>query len=412
MCTGHKTILLFISALLLLPRAVMAEQYRSKLLLNPGQELTESADVSIRELEASFNDMQRDYSKASAGTQLARHYVQQGEYEKAIDYYQSALSTQGLAQVVQADLRRELADVYLQMKLPQQALDTLQPLGAIEHYSEPALLLTYGRVQFALGNYLRVADALDRLLILTQPEQQALYQQIVALAYSIQDYERSAATLKVLLQRYPQHAEYWFQLVSMLLKRGQNQQALEYLMVARMQGIAFSEQNTLLLASLYTANGNPYTGAKTLQEAMLSGAVTPTGERYQTLFEYWLQAQEREPATRALAQAAKLTADAELYLYWAHLLLEQAQWAEMNVVVRELCECALDPRLTGRANVMLGISEYRLGNKSVAYRAFANATLSGGVNTQAGHWLAKLEAEGVEGTQPSSASGPCQPATP
>lgn len=390
----------------------MAEQYRSKLLLNPGQALTESAEVSIRELEARFNEMQRDYSKASAGTQLARHYVQQGDYQKAVDYYQSALSTQGLAEVVQADLRRELADVYLQMKQPQQALDSLKPLGAIEHFTEPALLLTYGRVQFALGDYLQVADALDRLLELARPEQQLLYQQMVVLAYGIQDYERSAAALKALLQQYPQQSEYWFQLVSVLLKQGQDELALDYLLVARMQAVPFSEQNTLLLAGLYAANGNPYAGAKTLQEALASGVVIPVGEHYRTLFEYWLQAQERERATKALAQAARLTADGELYLYWAHLLLEQTRWTEMNAVVHELCEADVDPRLTGRANLMLGISEYRLGNKSAAYKAFANATLSGGVNSQAGHWLTKLEAEGVGGVQPSSASGPCRPATP
>ena len=139
-------------------------------------------------------------------------------------------------------------------------------------------------------------------------------------------------------------------LVSVLLKQGQDELALDYLLVARMQAVPFSEQNTLLLAGLYAANGNPYAGAKTLQEALASGVVIPVGEHYRTLFEYWLQAQERERATKALAQAARLTADGELYLYWAHLLLEQTRWTEMNAVVHELCEADVDPRLTVRAN--------------------------------------------------------------
>ena len=140
--------------------------------------------------------------------------------------------------------------------------------------------------------------------------------------------------------------------------------------------------------------------------------VAESGDHYRLLFEYWLQARERERALAALARAARLSGDAELFLYWAQQLMEQARWGEMNGVIRELCQAGIGPRYVGRANLMLGISEYGLGKKAAAYRAFANATLSGGVNTQAGHWLTKLESEGVQGRVAASVSGPCQAAVP
>lgn len=408
---GYGKVLIIV-VLLALSGTAGAQQYRSKLLLNPGRALSESAAASIDELEARFADIEQDYARASAGSQLARHHVQQGNYEKAIAYYQSALSAQGLAPIVQADLRRELAEVYLHTRQPAQSLEALQALGSWETFSDPDVLLTYGRAQSMLGNYLAVADCLDRLLQLASPEQQGLYQRMVVLAYGIQDYQRSAAILEGLLEHYPGQADYWFQLVSVLLKLGQHLSALDYLLMAQWQGITFSQQNILLLAGLHATQGNPYAGAKVLEQALDTGVVAESGDHYRLLFEYWLQARERERALAALARAARLSGDAELFLYWAQQLMEQARWGEMNGVIRELCQAGIGPRYVGRANLMLGISEYGLGKKAAAYRAFANATLSGGVNTQAGHWLTKLESEGVQGRVAASVSGPCQAAVP
>ena len=89
---GYGKVLIIV-VLLALSGTAGAQQYRSKLLLNPGRALSESAAASIDELEARFADIEQDYARASAGSQLARHHVQQGNYEKAIAYYQSALST-------------------------------------------------------------------------------------------------------------------------------------------------------------------------------------------------------------------------------------------------------------------------------------------------------------------------------
>lgn len=388
---------------------VNAEQYRSKLLLNPGQSLSEDASVSIEQLEGQFKNIRQQYGRASAGMQLARHYVQAGEYEKAVAYYRAALDAEGLSELVNADLRREMAEVYLAMTEPKLALEVLAGLGEPAQISDTETLLVYARTHYALNDYLTVATMLERLFELTEPEQEDLSQQMMALAYGIQEFELCTRLLERLL-KFNNKSEYWFQMASVQLKRGQPSQALAYLTLARLQGIPFDEQNLLLLSSLYASQGDPYQAAQILEQALAAGAVHASGENYRRVFDYWLQAREMKPALLALQHAATLTRNGELYLYWAHLLMGQQDWQQMNQVLVEFCSKSVAATLLGRAYLMLGISEYKLSRPQRAYGAFANATLVGGANELAGQWLQRLEAEGVVGDIPARPSGACRAA--
>ncbi|WP_290577070.1 tetratricopeptide repeat protein [Ketobacter sp.] len=389
-----------------------AEQYRSKLLLNPQTSLTESARLSISELEAGFKSLSSAYAKASVGSQLARHFVQQGDYEKAIEYYQSALQADALAPLVALELRRELAEIYLLDGQPRQARLVLQVRGPVNTLTDASLVLTQARIQFALGEYLPVADTLEyfmQIAPLVQAATVPLYQQVVALAYGIQDFALCSRALKLLLEHDPANPEYWSQMVSLQLKQQDTAAALQYLMLARRQGLLRDEANGLLLSSLYVLQGNPFAGAQLLQQEMEQGIVAASGEHYKRLFEYWWQAREQGPALSALAQAAQRTGEAPLYLFWAQTLMQQSRWPEMQQALLQLCQKPVAAEYLSRANLLLGISRYELDQPELAFQAFASATLTGGANTQAGHWLRKLEAEGVNGSLPARPSGPCQP---
>ncbi|MEE2729495.1 MAG: tetratricopeptide repeat protein [Pseudomonadota bacterium] len=402
-----------------------AEQYRSKLLLNPQTSLTESARVSISELEAGFKSLSSAYAKASVGSQLARHFVQQGDYEKAIEYYQSALQADALAPLVALELRRELAEIYLLDRQPRQARLVLEPLvlepqvrqprGPVNTLTDASLVLTQARIQFALGEYLPVADTLEyfmQIAPLLQAATVPLYQQVVALAYGIQDFALCSRASKLLLEHDPANPEYWSQMVSLQLKQQDTAAALQYLMLARRQGLLRDEANGLLLSSLYVLQGNPFAGAQQLQQEMEQGIVAASGEHYKRLFEYWWQAREQGAALSALALAAQRTGEAPLYLFWAQTLMQQSRWPEMQQALLQLCQKPVAVEYLSRANLLLGISRYELDQPELAFQAFASATLTGGANTQAGHWLRKLEAEGVNGSLPARPSGPCQPRQP
>ncbi|RLU00011.1 MAG: hypothetical protein D9N11_13355 [Ketobacter sp.] len=415
MCDGKLSLPKFLCATLLFLSALLvaspgqAEQYRSKLLLNPQQSLSESARLSISEMESRFKELNSDYARASVGSQLARHFVQQGDYQKAIEYYQSALQADALSPLVAADLRRELAEIYLLDKQPQQALSVLQALGPVASLTDAKLALAYARVRYELGDYLKVAAALERFMQLSPGVDERQFQQVVALAYGIQDFDLCGRALKQLIEQDMATARYWSQMVSVLLKQNKVEQALHYLILARQLGLLQDQANSLLLSSLYASQGNPFTAAERLQQAMAQGIVVANGEHYKRLFEYWWQAREEQHALNALEQAAKLTGEAPLYLFWAQTLMQRAQWQKMNSAILQLCEQPIAAEHSGHANLLLGISLYEQGKKEAAFDAFASATLTGGVNAQAGNWLAKLESEGIKAPMPSRPKEPCKP---
>ena len=126
----HRLVFGILLTIIALP--LSAQQYRSKILVTPEGELGKGAELSIEELERQIGSIQAPYARSSAGRHLARHYLEQGEYEKAIDYYRQALEAEGLSDVANREMLRELAQVYLVKGDFASATRTLEQALAIE----------------------------------------------------------------------------------------------------------------------------------------------------------------------------------------------------------------------------------------------------------------------------------------
>ncbi len=375
--------------------AAIAEsgQYRSKVLLSPTGEMAKGAGLSIEELEQQIDAIDQPYAKSSAGRHLARHYVERGEYAKAIEYYETALAAQGLADIANREMLRELAQVHLLSKNYWAAANTLERVLAIDLVATVADFLLLARAQYKLDQYVPMVATLDsikekNLTLSTEQLHQAL-----ALYYGVGAYAQSEDILKQLLIQEPDNPKNWHLLVSVYLQGGKQREALDSLVLARRKFVPFSERDILLLANLQAATKNPLGAAQTLSRALAEREIESNGEHYRKLFEFWLQAREKSRAQLALAQAAQLTGDTELYLYLAQLQMDQKAWPEMNRTVLTACESQIDDRFVSRANLLLGISQLKLGDERAARRSFINASLIGGASEQAAQWLAFMKAE-------------------
>jgi tetratricopeptide (TPR) repeat protein len=378
-----------LTAVLLLAASlpVYAEQYRSKILVTPEGELGKGAELSIEELEQQIGSIQAPYARSSAGRHLARHYLQQGEYDKAIDYYQQALAAEGLSDVANREMLRELAQVYLVKGDYPAAARALDQALKLELVPEAADYLLLAQAYYRMKKYVNVVVTLDgigeRGLDLT-PQQM---HQAVALYYSAGAFAQCEGLLRRLLEIEPENPDNWHQLVSVYLQQNKRRQALDSLALAREKGVPFSEADVILLVDLHAVNENPYGAADILQRAIAANEVKGNAANYRKLFDLWFLARENERAQRALKQAARLSGDTELYLYLAQLLLEQRDWKALHETMLAACADPLEDRFVGKANVYLGISQLKLGDEAGARRSFINATLITGANVQAGQWL-------------------------
>lgn len=367
-------------------------QYRSKIRIDPNGDVSQGAGLSIDELERQISSITDSYARSSAGRHLARHYVEAGEYAKAIEYYKTALAADGLADVANREMLRELTQVYLLSEDYAAAASTMERALRLKlvHQADDYLLL--GQAYYRLGRLAQVVAALEPIreqgLKLTLSQKR----QALALYYQAGAYPQCEALLQELLVAEPNNPANWHQLTSVYLQQGKKKQALDQLTLAWEKSVPFREQDTILLADLHAVNGDPYGAAEILDAALVNKVVAANGLNYRKLFQYWLQARESERATAALVQAARLTGDIELYLYLAQLQMEQEAWQPMQQTMLAACSNQLQDKYVGRANLLLGISQLKLGAKEAARRSFINATLIGGASNQAGQWLDFMEA--------------------
>lgn len=368
-------------------------QYRSRIRLDPDNTLGQGAGIPVEELERQIGAITDAYAKSSAGRHLARHYVEQGDYPKAIEYYRTALAARGLSDIANREMLRELAQVYLLSENYAAAAESLEKALNIDLAASATDYLLLAQAYYRLGRLVQVVDALDRIreqgLTLTLEQKR----QALALYYQAGAYAQCELLLKQLLDAQPHNPDNWHQLASVYLQQGKRREALDQLTLAWEKSVPFREPDTLLFADLHAVNGNPLGAAEILDRALRAGAVEGSARNYRKLFEFWLQARERDRAVDALAQAASRSGETELYLYLAQLRMEQEDWQAMYQTMQAACARQLQDRFVSRANLLLGISQLKLGDRQAARRSFINATLIGGAGAQAGQWLEYMNAE-------------------
>ena len=368
-------------------------QYRSKVLITPDGEMDKGAELSIEELEKQIGSIQQPYAKSSAGRHLARHYVEAKEYGKAIEYYQEALAAQGLSDVANREMLRELAQVYLLQEDYKAAAKTLERALRIDLVPEVTDYLLLAQAHYKMSKFVAVVATLDRM----QEKQLTLstvqMRQALALYYAAGAYAQCEILLRRLLELEPNNPDNWHQLASVYLQQNKKRQALDQLALAWEKSVPFTGRDILLLADLQAYNKNPYGAAELLAEAMGRGKVERSGANYRKLFQFWLLAREKDKSGRALMKAAQLSGDIELYLYLAQLQMEQRDWQPMHQTMLAACADQLQDKYVSRANLLMGVSQLKLGDSVGARRSFINATLIGGANAQAGQWLEFMDAE-------------------
>jgi len=195
-------------------------QYRSKIRIDPDGGLGQDAGLSIDELEQQINSIGDSYAKSSAGRHLARHFVEAGEYDKAIEYYQTALAARGLSDIANREMLRELAQVYLLSENYAAATGALERALRIKLAPEVADYLLLAQAYYRLGNLVQVVAALDPLreqgLVLTTAQQR----QALALYYQAGAYAQCEQLLRQLLDAEPNNPDNWHQLASVYLQQG------------------------------------------------------------------------------------------------------------------------------------------------------------------------------------------------
>lgn len=393
--------------LLLASGASHAEQYRSQELVAPALSATEVK--SIEELEKGLASMPGSYGKASTARYLARHFAN-GNPDKAEQYYRTALQGDGLSDFAKQDVLAELAQVYLRQKKYPQLLEALEQRRALGGKDTTVLLVTQALAYTQVQQYAQAVTSADAALAAEKNPDATMLQQMLFVYFNSKAYAKAAQVQQRYLQLRPDDLAGWRQLAAIYLKLEQKGKAADALSVAYRQQLPLSEQDLYLLVELYARNGNPYAAARLLEQAIAQKRLPDTVDYREKLFTYWMMARERTQAITALQQALQLQPGLDRYLQLAQLQMEQQQWQAMKDSVVAACGEAVPDIYVSHANLLLGISELKLGNRTEARRAFINATLAGDDEAATAHeYLRYMEAEPATEQELETFEGICLP---
>ena len=392
---------------LLFPLLATAEQYRSRVYIDLEQDVTENVSLSVSELEQKLTTFQDDYTRSSAEQFLAKHYSQQKDYPKAIEHLESALARPGSADDTRRSLLLQLGRLYLLQKDYAKATSALQKAVDLPGINTAETYVLLAQLRFKNKQYTESAAALDKALLLEKDPPTDLLQSALGLYYSIGNYDKAARCMQQLVERDLNNAALWQQWISIYLKAGKHRDALNVMALAWEKGLAFREQDVLLMMDLYAINRIAGRGARVLEEAMQHGRVESNRNLNERLFKLWLQAGERDKAEQALEKAAQLGNDRELQLHLAQLYSEKEDWKKMQAMVMKACTTQLPDNLVSRANLLLGISQLKQGDAENARRSFINATFFGGELERANQWLNYMQAAPATEREKIGIAGPC-----
>lgn len=389
----------------LLTSAQAQDKYRSRVYLDMEADPTETVSLSVSELEQKLSTLQDGQVRANAERFLAKHYLGQKDYGKAISHIEQLLQRQGAA--APRELYLQLAQLHLLEKQFDAAASDLQRYlgsGPATNADVPLLL---AQIQYQRKQYVAAVDALDKAMAM-QPVMDAGFRQTaLAIYYGAGQYSRCAHIVRQQVAQDMNNAELWQQWVSLHLKAAEYGPALDAMALAWELGIPFREQDIKLLADLYAINQIPASGARKLESGISSGRVKATPSINAQLFRLWMLAGERDKATVSLEKSARGSGDVELQLHLAQLYMEKEQWQPMYDMVLQACDGKLTDKLVSRANLLLGISQLKLGDKALARRSLINATVVGGETEQASQWLAWMQAEPATERERVGIEGPC-----
>jgi len=416
MATQFKLcIKLLILLIIFTPISSFSEQYQSDEIGN-AKPRSAQEQKSIQELEDDIDTLEDAYSKQSTARFLARHYVQQNSeaaIKKAIEYYLMALKGDGLSIYAKQETLEELLSLYYQQSMYSQFLEYYRQYIDLQGKPDAEMrikqMLSLYHLEQTQGSHEQAKALLQAFEHQTLELGMTELTQILYVLYKLEDVLMSLRVQKWIVSLDEYSFDQWFRLSKLYIKANQPQKAASVLLSALQKGMVGQQENLLLTADLISQSGNPSIAARLLEQLLNQYYVDHNAKNFTRLFEYWYLAQEKQQAAEALRKSLKYEGNAERYLDLAELYYQLQEWQKMNAVIRQACESTINETLTGRANVLLGISALKTNSEQTAINAFSFAAMYKDSAKEAKAYLAYLDVDLSQLSQRSQNTSPCTP---
>ncbi|MFW1142224.1 tetratricopeptide repeat protein [Vibrio parahaemolyticus] len=270
-------------------------------------------------------DLSRGYDQAFVARMLGIFYWQNEQVKPAIKQLDFAVSS-GLLQDEQAwQTRKMLADILLNEQQFAKALPHYYQLSKAVPKNQKAheVWLRIAQSHYQLSQWNKVLSAMERYEKFGQPDELGPLSIKLSSELELKKWQPAIVTIKRLIAIEPERVEWWRQLVALHLRVDDSKRALDSMALAKLQGVALSQDDFKLLAQLYAKRGIPEHAALIMEQLEDLNVDSQLKAQQAT---YWQMAKEWDKSIDSWRIAAKL--DSKYYWNYSQLLVQQGHYQQ------------------------------------------------------------------------------------
>ncbi|EJG0734081.1 tetratricopeptide repeat protein [Vibrio parahaemolyticus] len=270
-------------------------------------------------------DLSRGYDQAFVARMLGIFYWQNEQVKPAIKQLDFAVSS-GLLQDEQAwQTRKMLADILLNEQQFAKALPHYYELSKAVPKNQKAheVWLRIAQSHYQLSQWNKVLSAMGRYEKFGQPDELGPLSIKLSSELELKKWPPAIVTIKRLIAIEPERVEWWRQLVALHLRVDDSKRALDAMALAKLQGVALSQDDFKLLAQLYAKRGIPERAALIMEQLEDLNVDSQLKAQQAT---YWQMAKEWDKSIDSWRIAAKL--DSKYYWNYSQLLVQQGHYQQ------------------------------------------------------------------------------------
>ncbi|MBE4464646.1 hypothetical protein HJ014_08010 [Vibrio parahaemolyticus] len=270
-------------------------------------------------------DLSRGYDQAFVARMLGIFYWQNEQVKPAIKQLDFAVSS-GLLQDEQAwQTRKMLADILLNEQQFAKALPHYYELSKAVPKNQKAheVWLRIAQSHYQLSQWNKVLSAMGRYEKFGQPDELGPLSIKLSSELELKKWQPAIVTIKRLIAIEPERVEWWRQLVALYLRVDDSKRALDSMALAKLQGVALSQDDFKLLAQLYAKRGIPERAALIMEQLEDLNVDSQLKAQQAT---YWQMAKEWDKSIDSWRIAAKL--DSKYYWNYSQLLVQEGHYQQ------------------------------------------------------------------------------------
>ncbi|EIA1496915.1 tetratricopeptide repeat protein [Vibrio parahaemolyticus] len=270
-------------------------------------------------------DLSRGYDQAFVARMLGIFYWQNEQVKPAIKQLDFAVSS-GLLQDEQAwQTRKMLADILLNEQQFAKALPQYYELSKAVPKNQKAheVWLRIAQSHYQLSQWNKVLSAMGRYEKFGQPDELGPLSIKLSSELELKKWQPAIVTIKRLIAIEPERVEWWRQLVALHLRVDDSKRALDSMALAKLQGVALSQDDFKLLAQLYAKRGIPERAALIMEQLEDLNVDSQLKAQQAT---YWQMAKEWDKSIDSWRIAAKL--DSKYYWNYSQLLVQEGHYQQ------------------------------------------------------------------------------------